>query len=234
MIDFRADKRFKLVRSINRFLFKPALGKSIQLQYFLAKKILPYPPKICIIPTIFDFDIIVRPHLDAGEQLIGPIDRTLYYLGTYEISTLNMLNKFLSAESVFVDVGAYVGDMTIFAALKCTKGQVFAFEPHPESYKYLLKNIRLNNLRNVSAYNMALGLSKGSVNFYPNPELVGRSSTQIDNDISPIKVRINYLDNVIPKDIKIDVLKIDTEGEELQILKSAKKNNNEKPTGTNC
>lgn len=99
MIDFRGDKRFRLVRSINRFLFKPALGKSIPLQLFLSKKILPYPPEECIVPTIFGFNIIVRPHIDLGEQLTGTIDRHLYYLGTYEISTLNVLNKFLSTGS---------------------------------------------------------------------------------------------------------------------------------------
>lgn len=231
MIDFRDDKRFKLMRSINRFLFKPALGKKVPLQFSISRKILPDPPEVSIVPTIFDFDMIVRPNIDYGEQLSGAIDRNLYYLGTYEISTHYTIKKFSGADSVIVDIGAYTGDMAIFSALIATKGHVFAFEPHPESYKYLLKNIKLNNLDNITAYNLALGSSQRTVDFYTDTEFVGGSSIQEDKDISPIKVKMNKLDNVLPKDMKVDVIKIDTEGQELDILKGAEKAiNKQQPT----
>jgi FkbM family methyltransferase len=47
-----------------------------------------------------------------------------------------------------VDVGAYVGDSSIYFALRGAK-RVIAIEPHPKAFKEMLDNIRLNNLEDV-------------------------------------------------------------------------------------
>jgi FkbM family methyltransferase len=51
-------------------------------------------------------------------------------------------------DRVVVDVGAFVGDSAIYFALRGAR-KVIAIEPHPEAYKEMLNNIRLNNLENI-------------------------------------------------------------------------------------
>lgn len=57
---------------------------------------------------------------------------------------------------VFIDVGAHIGKYTILVAKIVGKeGLVIAIEPNPENYETLLENIKLNNLKNVIAVNIA-------------------------------------------------------------------------------
>jgi hypothetical protein len=51
-------------------------------------------------------------------------------------------------DRVVVDVGAFVGDSSIYFALKGAR-KVIAIEPNPEAYVEILENIKLNNLENI-------------------------------------------------------------------------------------
>jgi len=55
---------------------------------------------------------------------------------------LNVRNK------IVIDVGAYIGDSAIYFALRGTK-RVIAIEPHPEAFREIIENIRLNNLEGI-------------------------------------------------------------------------------------
>ena len=57
---------------------------------------------------------------------------------------------------VVVDVGAHVGKYALIAAKRVGKeGKVVAVEAHPENFKALLNNIRLNDFQNVITLNAA-------------------------------------------------------------------------------
>ena len=60
----------------------------------------------------------------------------------------------LTKEQVCLDIGAHIGFHTVYMAHRCK--WVHAFEPQLISYKRLLKNCELNNITNVTAYNVAL------------------------------------------------------------------------------
>ena len=60
--------------------------------------------------------------------------------GVYE--SLNVKGK------VVVDIGAYIGDSAIYFALRGAK-RVIAIEPHPEAFREMIENIRLNNLEGI-------------------------------------------------------------------------------------
>jgi tRNA G37 N-methylase Trm5 len=49
---------------------------------------------------------------------------------------------------IIVDVGAYIGDTSIYFAIKGAK-KVIAIEPHPVAFKEMLENIQLNSLEKV-------------------------------------------------------------------------------------
>jgi len=79
--------------------------------------------------------------------------------GRWEAHTYRILARFLSQDSVYCDIGAWIGPTAIFAARKCK--QVFCFEPDILAYEHLLWNIRLNRLHNVIPFNLALTDNNG-------------------------------------------------------------------------
>lgn len=74
--------------------------------------------------------------------------------GRWEPYTYTVFEKFLNSGSIYCDVGAWIGPTVIYAAKKCR--QVICFEPDPVAYRYLCWNIELNDLKNVTSFNIAL------------------------------------------------------------------------------
>ena len=82
--------------------------------------------------------------------------------GGWRLDLLEFLDRFLKPGDVVYDVGSNIGLFSVFAAKKVTgQGRVLAFEPNPETCRYLQENIRLNGLDNLSAFQVALGNSSG-------------------------------------------------------------------------
>lgn len=79
---------------------------------------------------------------------------TVYYFLDYFEPWIWQYLESLKQDDVFVDVGAHIGLYSIYVArFKACK--VIAIEPHPENYKLLVSNMRLNNLENIIALNIA-------------------------------------------------------------------------------
>jgi methylase of polypeptide subunit release factors len=71
--------------------------------------------------------------------------------------------KVLKRGDIYVDVGANIGALACKAAsMGC---EVYAFEAHPRTFRFLKGNIRLNGFDNVVAINKALSDKSGTVRF---------------------------------------------------------------------
>jgi FkbM family methyltransferase len=166
-------------------------------------------------------------NIDAGTQLDGSIDRSLYYLGVYEIATLDVIRDFLREDSVCIDVGSHNGSMALFAAKVASRGKVLAFEPVKELFNRIRENVELNHLGNVVPINLALGATQTTRTIYVNFNNRGMSSL-IKNDAESYahtqKVRVDTLDNQVKRNKagRVDIIKIDVEGSELDVLKGAR------------
>ena len=67
-----------------------------------------------------------------------------------EPETLEWIEKSLSKDDVYFDIGANIGNYTVYAG-KCHPGlRIFAFEPEPASFIQLSRNILLNDLTAVA------------------------------------------------------------------------------------
>lgn len=131
----------------------------------------------------------------------------------------------LRGKPIFVvDVGANTGSYCLLGILN-PNIQCFAFEPAPLPYKILKKNIVLNDLQDkVKTFQVALSDKKGTDTLnYPRKEGGSGQATlgKLAEDTTGINVRLDRLDEIITE--KIDILKIDTEGHELFVLKGAEK-----------
>jgi len=125
-----------------------------------------------------------------------------------------------------IDIGANIGMYTVLAAEKTGKdGRVIAIEPEPENYKHLLKNIKLNNFQNVISKNIALTNHEGFEKLYVSSQPACHSLVFKEGKIYSIEVPVKTIDGLLEElNIKkIDIIKIDTEGAEMPILKGAEK-----------
>ena len=165
----------------------------------------------------------------------------LYQLSLRGIGVLNYQDMEISGEGAFIDqvvaklsspvvfdVGANVGGYAsaILRANACAR--LFAFEPHPSTFGRLEKQARQNNFHAVQS---ACGSEEGRLTLY-DYEMEGTShASAVSGVISgihqqeevAIKVPVTTIDVFArSRDIdSIDLLKVDTEGYELEVLKGA-------------
>jgi len=79
--------------------------------------------------------------------------------GHWEPQTFAVLNRLLTKESIYCDVGAWIGPTVLYAAKRCRK--VYCLEPDRLAYQYLLQNIALNSLENIVPSHLALSFANG-------------------------------------------------------------------------
>jgi FkbM family methyltransferase len=138
----------------------------------------------------------------------------------------------LNANETFVDVGANVGAYTLKISRNYkSKGiKVIAIEAHPANYKALCKNIDINKFTNIHAINKAVSDHKGIVKIYERkilkrvqPEWYTIHETisghQLDKRNS-LEIECDTLDSILDN-YKVDFIKIDIEGAEVEALKGA-------------
>jgi FkbM family methyltransferase len=170
-----------------------------------------------ICSTLYDVNLLVNTN-----DLVGS---DVFYFGMYEPDVINFIKNIAKKGDIIFDIGAYIGDMTcILSKFVDDTGCIFAFEPIDEYFKILNYNIHLNNLNNVTSFNLGLGDREYKTHFYirnrynrGSDSLIGMSdckskekNIKVDSINNLLK---NHLVN-IPKIIKIDV-----EGYEYKVIK---------------
>lgn len=143
-----------------------------------------------------------------------------------EVWKSNVYEKLSSVKKDFVviDAGAHVGIFTIKASREAgNKGTIIACEPHPTTYALLVTNVKNNKCENVMPLNIALSNCKVKAKLYLSDRLSENSMVPISNKW--ILINVDTLDNIVKKNglKRVDFMKIDVEGAELQVLKGAEK-----------
>jgi FkbM family methyltransferase len=129
-----------------------------------------------------------------------------------------------------IDVGANIGITAIMAGLLAGSGRVIALEPVTETFKFLERNVAQSGLSNVDCVRAALSSAPGSVDLITRPgsnfaAFVGYEDVLdrypgYTQDVAPA---LTMDDLVHEKDLhRIDFIKIDVEGYELEVLAGAK------------
>jgi FkbM family methyltransferase len=139
--------------------------------------------------------------------------------GWYEPGTTKVLLHALKAGDTFLDVGANNGYFSVLAAGRVgSSGRVLAFEPNPSSYSRLLTNRSLNpELRNITSFRVALSDHSGTARLDTTSEDDGSASIRKDSS-KYVDVPTRSADELIG-DSRVDVVKVDVEGHELQVLR---------------
>jgi FkbM family methyltransferase len=124
------------------------------------------------------------------------------------------------AAPVIFDCGANVGIATLFFKWLYPEAIVFAFEPEPDAFALLTKNIIGNKLSSVHLYNAALTQTVRDVAFYADPGTKAslRASMLAERTRNtPISVQGLQLSQFLASQM-VDFLKIDIEGAEIEVF----------------
>ena len=155
------------------------------------------------------------------------MSKSLVFQSNYEFNETNLVKKVIKPGWTVIDVGANFGWYSIhFAQLVGQNGNVFSFEPIPETYEELNSNIKLNSCQNIKAFDFALGNKDGNISFgAPNFDGGSLVSSEFLKYSKRIQTTMRKLDDVIKeqKINKVDFIKADIEGGELNMLKGAEK-----------
>jgi FkbM family methyltransferase len=139
----------------------------------------------------------------------------------YESPVLKKLMSLVNENSIFIDVGAHIGKYSLLLARRAKL--VVAIEPDPISFSALKRAIMINKLRKIVALNIAVSDTDGQCFFYMHRWSVVSSIKVSQGSFKTILVKSMTLDS-IAKTLKtrIDVIKIDVEGAEVEVIKGAK------------
>ena len=121
-----------------------------------------------------------------------------------------------------IDGGAYTGNTALyFESLVGEEGKVFSFEPAPQTYAQLKKNITNSGFKNIISIQEGLADTKKVCRFNVKKN---RAASSI-SDEGAIEVQINTIDEFVKeqKIEHIDFIKMDIEGAELAALEGARK-----------
>ena len=148
-----------------------------------------------------------------------PSTSTLYQNRIYEQETTTFFRNYLKKGDTVYDIGANIGYFSLeFARLVGRNGKVLAFEPHPEIFKTLDRNISRNGYKNITGYNYACGNQIGKVDLYLSTENEGNHKIVKNvNSSESVSVKVIELNTFINDDMP-RIMKIDIEGAELLAL----------------
>jgi FkbM family methyltransferase len=136
----------------------------------------------------------------------------------YESELLRHLLARYGTGGVYVDVGAFIGNHTLFFAKICRADLVLSFEPCVSSFRILTHNILANKVSNVLVHNFALGEADtvGHVHVADSRNL-GANRIALGAVHGEIPVPIRKGDGCVTAPPKL--IKIDTEGSALPVLR---------------
>ena len=212
---------------MHRFLLKSPEQKRLTARFFattwLAK--LPYAPH--------KVRLAVTPHEQVNfwwsyfPASFHPDRGVLEYWGD-DIGDLRFLWKYLRPGMTFLDVGAYHGVYSVVAAKKLGRaGRVIAFEPSSRERQRMQLHLRQNKIESVTLEPYALAAEEGKA---PLAVVVDGFTTMnslrtppIDHPTKRVIVDTISLDAYLDrKQIdRVDLLKIDTEGGEVEAFRGA-------------
>jgi len=152
---------------------------------------------------------------------------------TKEPGTIKWLDASLQAGDVFFDIGANMGIYSAFASSRIGDGVVYAFEPHAQNFVLLMETIVSNDLAGViRPLSLALGSSCELQPFHYASLVSGSSGSQVEASPMTVTESILYelklcqsIDSLIEQQAFSlpNVVKIDVDGNELNILKGMEK-----------
>ena len=152
------------------------------------------------------------------------MDEFEYVVG-YEKFTVKLLENFLKKGDYFIDIGAHIGYFSLVTArLVGPEGRVYAFEPEPNNFAQLLKNIEANGYNNIVPVPKAISNISDICDLRLDKKSGFHSLYLAPKQTGTIKVDVTTLDDFFAMEgwPPVSFIKMDAQGGEAHILDGAK------------
>lgn len=153
------------------------------------------------------------------------VQHNLYF--NFKDKAQEKLISLAKSEFIILDIGTNIGSTLLqFAKNVGTSGFVYGFEPDFLNHKACIENIALNPFSNLEVFNIGLGNEKGTFDLVVDKETNrGENKIQLTKqaDKTYTSIHVERLDDWISnqKIEKLNLIKIDVEGFEMNVLKGA-------------
>jgi len=157
---------------------------------------------------------------DFGADDVGHM---LYCYGCLDYWDEMAIRRLVKHRAVCFDIGAHIGYYSLlFSSAVGPEGQVFSYEPVPQTFSFLSRNVAKNLARNVAIHQLAVGDSEGIVRIACGGELpLGWSRIR---ESGGVEVRCTTIDAEVSRLelTRVDFVKVDVEGYESHVFDGAK------------
>jgi len=158
-----------------------------------------------------------KMHLDENDSLNLSTNK-------FEPIETELVKKEIKLNSNVIDIGSNIGYYSLlFSKIVGKNGKVFSFEPEPNNFKILKKNVFVNGHENIQLENIALSNKNGTTKLFLAEKNKGMhrvyQSKLCTDDF--IEVKMIKLDDYFSKNPfaeKISFIKMDVEGYEYFVL----------------
>lgn len=160
----------------------------------------------------------VRMNLNPQEV----IDSSIILNGYFDEPVLNALLKIIKVDDVVWDVGANIGLHSLTINKLMPESRCYCFEPFYENFQRLLLNVSLNKDVKITACNFGLSSEVGMHNIFSTPRNHGRTGFHeiVGSHSTETQILVIDGDSLLRMNVPTpNVIKIDTEGHELSVLK---------------
>jgi FkbM family methyltransferase len=162
----------------------------------------------------------VKTYCDARDKRIPPLESLNFDF--YERSEMDMMFRIIEPGFTVFDIGANIGWYSLNIAKTVPNVRIMAFEPLPETFGQLSRNIELNEVTNVQAYSFGFSNKEQELPFYFCPDSSGSASAANiggRNDAKLVRCRVRRLDDFVAESgVVPDFIKCDVEGGELFVF----------------
>jgi FkbM family methyltransferase len=144
----------------------------------------------------------------------GYLDEEIFLNGVFEPEILDLIHKHSDNKGTFVDIGANIGQHSLFASQFFKK--VIAFEPINRLATQLSNSAKINEFNNIHVYYFGCSNKNHRQTIYQHDINIGESSLINNNHKYCEEISLVKFDYYIKE--KIDLVKIDVEGYEYYAL----------------
>lgn len=178
-------------------------------------------------PLLWGPEITLRP---ASQE--DPVGLGLLRRGIFDLLVCETLLRLADPGETVLDVGANVGHMTsLLAHAVGERGRVISFEPHPDVFALLARNVAewtaLPATAPIELLQLGLSDADGEATLATDVFEINQGSASLEppaqrrGTLNEHRVRIRRLDDILADQSEVGIMKIDIEGHELHALRGA-------------
>lgn len=142
------------------------------------------------------------------------ISDSIAFTGVYESALSRRVAELAKSGGTMIDVGANLGYVTLLWVAARADNRCISFEASPRNIELLRRNVARNGVESrVQIMPVAAGKSAETLRFHPgHAEQTGGGGLSLDGAPGEIEVDVVRIDEVVPADARIALLKVDIEG----------------------